>query len=323
MMLLALTVSAQDPTSQGIAEFQRGDYAAAKKHLEQSSTPRGRTFLALAQAATGGCDTAIPELNRQWSANIEPRLTGLALAQCHIAAKRFDAAGPIMSAIEKQFPGDADVLYVSANLHMKAWNDAIRRMYERAPASYRVNELSAEVFETQGKYAEAIAEYKKAIAKNPKAIDLHYRLGRATLLQSHDPAALEHARTEFEAELKLNPSDAAAEFQLGQILTAQQKKKEALARYERAIALRPDFPEALIAVGKARSEDKQYAEAIHLFERAVELQPRSENAHYNLMTAYRNAGRTADAQREKAQLDKLQRPPEGEFTDFLKRIGEK
>jgi hypothetical protein len=41
------------------------------------------------------------------------------------------------------------------------------------------------------------------------------------------------------------------------------------------------------------------------------------------MIAYRNAGRTADAQREKAELDKLQRPPEGEFTDFLKRLGEK
>jgi hypothetical protein len=41
------------------------------------------------------------------------------------------------------------------------------------------------------------------------------------------------------------------------------------------------------------------------------------------MMAYRNAGRTADAQREKAELDKLQKSPEGEFTDFLKRLGEK
>ena len=41
------------------------------------------------------------------------------------------------------------------------------------------------------------------------------------------------------------------------------------------------------------------------------------------MLAYRNAGRTADAQREKAIIDKLTRPPEGEFTDFLKKLGEK
>jgi hypothetical protein len=41
------------------------------------------------------------------------------------------------------------------------------------------------------------------------------------------------------------------------------------------------------------------------------------------MLAYRNAGRVDDAQRERAILDKIKRPPEGEFTDFLKRLGEK
>jgi hypothetical protein len=41
------------------------------------------------------------------------------------------------------------------------------------------------------------------------------------------------------------------------------------------------------------------------------------------MMAYRNAGRTADAAREQAELDKLRQSPQGEFTDFLKRLGEK
>jgi hypothetical protein len=41
------------------------------------------------------------------------------------------------------------------------------------------------------------------------------------------------------------------------------------------------------------------------------------------MLAYRNAGRPDDARKAKAELDKLQKPPEGEFTDFLKRLGEK
>jgi tetratricopeptide (TPR) repeat protein len=110
---------------------------------------------------------------------------------------------------------------------------------------------------------------------------------------------------------------------VGQILLAQGKSAEGAARFERAMALRPDFLEALIEVAKVRSEAKQYDEAAKMLERAVKLQPRSEVARYNLMLAYRNAGRLADAQREKAELDKLQSPPEGEFTDFLKRLGEK
>jgi hypothetical protein len=55
----------------------------------------------------------------------------------------------------------------------------------------------------------------------------------------------------------------------------------------------------------------------------VELLPQSEAAHYSLMMAYRNAGKLAEARREKAELDKLQKAPEGEFTEFLKKLGEK
>jgi hypothetical protein len=39
--------------------------------------------------------------------------------------------------------------------------------------------------------------------------------------------------------------------------------------------------------------------------------------------AYRNSGDIEAAKREKAALDALQKPPEGEFTDFLKKLGEK
>lgn len=311
-------------TADGVAAFHRGDYKAARQYLEKSpNDPRARLFLAFTRAATGECDAALPELAKGFSSGDQKRLAGLALAQCDIASKRFADAGAIVAQLEKEFPADADMLYVSANYHMKAWNDAIYRMYQKAPSSYRVDQLSAEVFETQGKYTEAIAEYRKAIAKNPKAIDLHYRLGRALLLQSHDPANLDQARKEFEAELALNPSDAVAEYQVAQVLTAQQKAAQAAAHFERAMALRPDFPEALIAVAKLRRDAKRYPEAIALLERAVKLQPRNETAHYGLMTAYRNAGREADAQREKAELDRLQKPPQGEFTDFLKRLGEK
>jgi tetratricopeptide (TPR) repeat protein len=308
----------------GIAAFHRGDYQAARASLEKDANePQARFFLALIQAATGACGAATPDLEKGFSGGAERRLAGLALVQCHITAKRFADAGVILAQLEKEFPADADVLYVSAAYHMKAWNDAIYRMYQKAPSSYRVDELSAEVFETQGKYAEAVAEYRKAIEKNPKAIDLHYRLGRALLLQSHDPAILEEARREFETEMSLNPSDAVAEYQVGQILIAEQKKGEAAAHLERAAKLRPDFPEALIAVARLRSDAKQYNDAIALLERAIALQPRNETAHYNLMIAYRNAGRPAEAEREKTEIEKLQKPPEGEFTDFLKRLGDK
>jgi Flp pilus assembly protein TadD len=68
---------------------------------------------------------------------------------------------------------------------------------------------------------------------------------------------------------------------------------------------------------------KQYAEAIPLLERVVAREPRNETAHYSLMMAYRNSGQMEKARLEQEELRKLQHPPEGEFTDFLKRLGEK
>ena len=312
------------PVTDGIQAFGRGDYQAARAILQQApDDPQAQLFLALVKAATGECESALPALEKGFSSGENTRLAGLALAQCEIGAKRFTEAGVAIAKLEKDFPTDADVLYVSAGYHMKAWNDAIYRMYRNAPSSYRVDQLSAEVFETQGKYTEAIAEYRKAIEKNSKAINLHYALGRALLQQSHDPAALEKARGQFEAELALNPSDAVAEYQVAQIFNTQQKKPEAAAHFERAARLRPDFAEALVAVAKLRSEAGKYSDAIPLLERAVKLQPRNETAHYSLMMAYRRADRTADAEREKTELDRLQKPPEGEFSDFLKRLGDK
>jgi tetratricopeptide (TPR) repeat protein len=182
-----------------------------------------------------------------------------------------------------------------------------------------VHELSAEIFEVQNRYDDAVAEYQKAIDMNPQAPDLHFRLGRALLMAGHNAEALDKAATAFQSELKLNPEDGACEFQLGQIAQVQGKKPDAKAHFEKALALSPQFVQAMIALGKMETPEN----AIPLLVKAVQLQPANETAHYALLTAYRNGGQMDKAKEEKAILDKLQKPPEGEFTDFLKKLGEK
>jgi tetratricopeptide (TPR) repeat protein len=330
LLLLAPWLSAQT-AADGIEAFHRGRYAQARQILEKvvSVSPgaaAARTFLALSRAATGACDAARSDLDRQFADNATAslqRLAGIALVQCGLSQNRLADVWPVLDKLQKSFPGDADVLYEAARVHMKAWNDAVFQMYQKTPGSFRVNQLSGEIFETQARYQEAAAEYRKAIQKNPTALNLHFRLGRALLLQSHEPANLQQARQEFEAELALNPSDAVAEYEVGQILQTEQNPSLAAARFEKAVSLDPAFAEALVALAKTKSDARKYGEAIPLLERAVKLQPASESAHYSLMIAYRNAGRTEDAAREKTVFDKLNRLPEGEFTEFLKKLGDK
>ena len=324
LLLLASTLKAgESATEDGITAFKDGRYSVAIVKLKGSADPTGRAFFALSEAAQGDCKAALPLLVDVPGDAILKRLTGVAAVRCYSSVGNNSAAFNLLERLAHDYPNDPDVLYIAAKLHMKAFNDATFAMFQRAPASYRVHELSAEIFEVQNRYAEAVAEYKKAIEVNPSAADLHFRLGRAILLESHDPKALDLAAAEFKSELKLSPEDSACEFQLGQIALSKTDTADAKSHFERALTLSPDFVQALIALGKLSSQEKNYPRAIQLLSRATGLQPGNESAHYALLTAYRNSGEMEKAKSEKAILDTLQKPPEGEFSDFLKKLGEK
>ena len=329
ILAIALHAAADSARDAGIDAFNHGRYSVALPQLQEAAkNPADRTaavFLALTEAALGDCKTALPPLlvvdkNLPSTAR---RLAGLAAVKCYSAGAQDASAFSLLSSLQAEFPNDADIIYTTAKLHMKAFNEATFAMFQHAPASYRVHELSAEIFEVQTHYADAAAEYRKAIEANPTAADLHYRLGRALLLQDHNPETLGQAAEQFRAELQISPEDSPSEFQLGQIAQVQGDSAQAQSCFERAIQLSPKFAAALVALGKIYSKDKQYDRAIELLTRAVTAQPQNEAAHYALLTTYRDAGQMEKARSEKATLDRLQKPPEGEFTDFLKRLGEK
>jgi tetratricopeptide (TPR) repeat protein len=324
--LSGILLAGNSLTDQGIAAFGAGRYSVALEKLKNSHSNdlQTQTFLGMTEAALGHCDTALPKLLAVNQNQVDLyRLANLAAAKCYSAASEYNQTFSLLDKLQRRFPNDADVLYLTAKLHMKAFNDATYAMFQHTPNSYRVHELSAEIFEVENRYGDAASEYKKAIEMNPSAPDLHYRLGRALLLESHTPESLQSARQAFQDELKVSPEDGACEFQLGQIAQVEGKTQEAKAHLERAIELSPNFVQALISLGKIDTREKRFDQAIARLTRAVELQPANESAHYALLTAYRDSGDIDKAKVEKAKLDQLQKQPEGEFTDFLKKLGEK
>ncbi|MFL6449403.1 MAG: tetratricopeptide repeat protein [Bryobacteraceae bacterium] len=328
-LIAAASIAQTSARREGLEAFKDGHYSVAlvkfREVLSQSPDQTSRVFAALTEAALGDCRSALPVLTAQPEPSdpVLYRMATLAAVKCYDAKRDEASTFSLLQRLRQRFPDDPDVLYMSAKLHMKAFNDATFAMFQRAPSSYRVHELSAEIFEVENRYEQAVAEYRKAIELNPNAPEIHYRLGRALLLQSHDPASLDLAATEFRSELKLSPEDGACEFQLGQIAQVEGKLSDAKLHFERAVTLAPNFVAGLIALGKLKTENKEYGTAIQLLSRAAAIQPQNETAHYALLTAYRNAGDMDKAKGEKAILDRLQKPPEGEFANFLKKLGEK
>lgn len=311
----------------GVNAFVAGRYSEALQQLSAASPSdeRARLYLALTQAAMNRCDAALPILATELQSQDAEhgRLAGLAATRCFAASDNMSEALNIIEKLKKRFPANADVLYLAAETEMKAFNQTSFQMFQLAPSSYRVHELSARIFEIENRFSDAIAEYKKAIEQNPQAPDLHYRLGRALLMDSHSPETLELAAAAFRNELKVSPEDAACEFQLGQIAQVRSEDSAAEQHFERALQFSPKFVSAMIALANLYSRGKQYERAIPLLRQSVALQPDNEAAHYALMTAYRNAGQLDDARAEKVVLERLQRSPDGEFTEFLKKLGDR
>ena len=316
---------------EGLAAFDQGRYtvAIAKLRSALNENPKDRStavFLALAQAGSGDCGSAGTALDASHVAGLAPklrRLAGLTIAKCQLAAGSYVEGLGTLQNLLHEFPGDADALYLSARLHMKAFNDATAAMYKDVPDSYRVNELSAQIFEIQNQYANAISEYRKAIEKSPRTPDLHFRLGRALLLEKHDSEALRQAEQAFQAELEISPEDAACELQLGQIAQVRAQLPEAKRHFAQAVQLSPDFVQALLSLARLELKEKQWPQAIARLVHAAELEPANEAVHYTLLAAYRDSGDLQKARAEKVKLDQLQKVPEGEFSQFLKKLGEK
>lgn len=302
--------NAEATLDKGIDEFHKGQYAEAQQDFERAvklspADARAITYLAITRAALGDCAGSLDELKLQCHRNPDPeirRLAGLAVIRCLLPHNQLGEVMVLLDQLRRSYPDDPDVLYESTQVYNRAWSAAARDIYQKTPNSYRASQISAEMLETQGKYQQAAAEYRKAIERNPAALHLHYRLGFA-LLRASKPA---EARAAFEAELKLNPWNALAEYQIGQTFLAEQKSDDAIPHFEKALEIAPKFAECMVTLAKLRIDAQKYKEAIALLERAIELQPANEAAHRNLMLAYRGAGKNKQADREQAELNRLQ-----------------
>jgi tetratricopeptide (TPR) repeat protein len=322
LLLLCLPLLAQPEAA--LRALAAGQYEEAEKALANSPDDAVRALLQSVLAiGRKGCAAVAPALlQQQLSAANAPALQRVGVLA---ASPCLDAPVALqhLAALEHSQPNDPDVLYAVARFHLRAWNDSVLHMYQRAPASWRVNQLSAEILEVQGKLPEAEAEFRKAIARNPNALNVNFRLGRVLLLQAKGKEGLEAARAAFARELELNPADAAAHFQLGQLANVLGDKAEARRRWQLALQRNEQLSEAALALARLDMEEKRYPAAIALLEALTLRQPKNEGAQYSLMMAYRNFGQMDKAVARKAILDQLQKPPEGEFSEFLKKLGTK
>jgi len=296
----------------GSAYYQAGHPRQAISPLREAVklNPRlahARYLLGASLAEIDHCHEALPYLKQADRHVTDPglqRRIGMDGVKCSMELDRQTDAIDFLQRLRHRFPKNPQVLYLSVHVFSDLSTRASQALLTEAPDSYQVHELNAEALEAQGKWEQAEAEYKKVLEKKPDLPGIHFLIGRLILSKPKTATTFVDAKKQFEAELKVNPHNAGAEYILGELALHSEDYKTAITRFSKAAEYDPNFPSARIELGRALLSVHQPAKAIAPLEAAVRLQPQNPSAHYLLAMAYRGAGKMPEAQKELAAYRK-------------------
>jgi len=252
-------------------------------------------------AESGHCREAEPLLKASLPKTTDPearKRIAVDGVRCGMTLNDLDTAVDFLRDLNKRFPNDPEVLYLSVHVFSDLSLRSSQRLMLSASASYQVHELNAEALETQGKWSEAETEYREVLKKDPRVPGIHYRIGRLLLSNPEAASRKADARREFEEELKIDANNAGAEYVLGELARQDGQDQAAIEHFSRATKLDAGFADAFIGLGRTLLSDDRAADAIPALETAVKLDPGSPMAHFELGMAYTHTGRKQEAARE-------------------------
>jgi tetratricopeptide (TPR) repeat protein len=111
------------------------------------------------------------------------------------------------------------------------------------------------------------------------------------------------------AELDVNPGNAMAWYQLGDVYVREAKWDQAIAMLQRSLWMNPFYSGPYILLGRAYIKTGQTTTAEAMLRRAIQYDPNNRSAHYLLAQLLQQLGRHAEAKAEFAIAEKLQGQP--------------
>lgn len=260
---------------------------------------------------TGHCKEALPILKRGLS-----RVTGktlryhaeMATVRCAMAVDDEQTAADTLLTLKRESPDDPEVLYIATHFFSELGMRSAHELQARAPGSYQLKRLQAESLESQGKNDEAAAIYRDILKQHPDLPGIHYRLGQIALAEAGPNGSTDDAKAEFEAETKVDPTNASAEFVLGELARRAGRWDDAVRHFSRATKLDVGFSEAFLGLGMSLAASGKFAEAKVPLETYVKQEPGDPAGHYQLAIADARTGDKAGAAQQMAlQRDAAQR----------------
>jgi len=294
----------------GGALYQLNRYAEAsdafRKGVELApGVGTGWAFLGLNEAELGDQDQALADIrkgeelglgnNREFETAVRVKA-----ARLLVRASTFDEALAQLQPLAKRNENSAAVVETMGLCTLSLPDDMAQLSAERRAVVALTGKAAwANASLHPG---EAAANYKQLLAQYPNEPGVHYAYG-LYLMETDLTAAL----AAFQMEVLNTPKHWPSLFVIASIHIRQGTAEPAIQSLREAMKIVPAKYRWLChaELGRANMTADNLDTAISEFQAAVRLMPSNANVHYFLSEAFRRAGRKADAEKERAEFEKL------------------
>jgi len=301
----------------GLIYYQKREFAKAVPTLRQAiklkpTLPNLDVLLAMSLSELGQYAEALPGLQKGFKQSADPalrRASGLQLQRAYTGLRQDDKAVEVALELTRAYPKDPEVLYHAGRLFGNYAYLSTVKLAEVAPDSLWLHLAAGEANESQGRADAAIQEYEEVLALQPDRSGVHYRIGRTLLArakQSTDDTVSEaEALKEFERELQLDPTNANAAYEAGEIHRKSARFDKALGMFSQAVKYYPDFEEALLGLGRALLSSGKAEQALAPLRKAISLNAANEVSWFQLAQTQRALGAAEEQQKALAEFERL------------------
>lgn len=268
---------------------------------------------------------------------------GAALVRMGKWSEAADVLGPLAESQPNSFqPAYLHALALQNSQHPKEAEMEARRALKMDANSADAHTLLGLSLSSQSRYDEAIDELARAAEIDPHSFDAQFYLGRTRYARSDTAGAagaLEKAVSlrpedaearfllgtilevsgdrvgaisQYQELQRVNPNDARGYVGLGGMLEKSGDLGEALAQLRKAHDLDPSSFEANMALGRTLAKAGEVEASIGFLRQAAKASPESPEVHYQLALSLQRGGRKAEATKEFAEVERLNRQRRGE-----------
>lgn len=289
-------------------EQGRHDEAIAALQKAVALKPRLRganLFLGLAHFHLNQLEPAAASIQKEVAANPKDSQALMWLGIVRLAQEKPEQAAATLDKAAAIAPDNIDILYHRGRAHLLVSNSSYRKMFEVDPHSWRVRQIMAQANAEADRHLDALTEYQAAIKLAPTQPGLHEELGS----EYRNLGKAQEAEEAFTRELEIDPGNVLAKYKLGVITVEKGDGARGKQLIEEALRQKSNLLHADYNLGRAEMLLGDNAAAAQHLERATSV-PGSdpdvvEQAWYQLGIVYRRLRRMDDAQKAMATYQRL------------------